>query len=209
MLIRLSARRKKYIVCLTVIVFLLLIVNNVHLTHKIANTKTQTQAVKNKPAKTLTKLTTRKYDQLPQLMHRDDFGWLLEASHKEKMIQIGVGNGDYARSLLKLWHSAKSYYGIDPWLWQKNYQHSNNLNSSLQNKMFINAKALVKQYGSKVHLIRNSSTVAVRQFKPNTIDFVYLDLRHDYCAVTNELNLYYPILKVRILSSKALSLYLN
>jgi len=32
----------------------------------------------------------------------------------------------------------------------------------------------------------------VNLFKDNSIDFIYLDGRHDYCAVKEELEAYYP-----------------
>ena len=51
------------------------------------------------------------------------------------------------------------------------------------------------KYGDRIELIKSFSTQAVTKFKDYSIDFIYIDARHDYCSVLEELNNYYPKLK--------------
>lgn len=52
-----------------------------------------------------------------------------------------------------------------------------------------------KPFREKIKLIRNYSNLAVSYFKDRSIDFIYVDARHDYCGCYDDLNLYYPKLK--------------
>ena len=136
-------------------------------------------------------------NELPQIAHRDEFGSLLEQlGGYETAIEIGVQHGHFAATLLRKWSSCKVYYGIDPYLFQKNYADVANVNSDSHDKIYKEAKALLESVaGSKVNLIRNFSMSVVDKFADNSIDFIYLDGRHDFCAVSEELNAFYPKLK--------------
>lgn len=39
------------------------------------------------------------------------------------------------------------------------------------------------------------STQAAKSFKNESIEFIYVDVRHDYCEVTEDLENYWPILR--------------
>jgi hypothetical protein len=130
-----------------------------------------------------------------KLKDRTEFGLLLEHLEYKTMIEIGVQNGIYANEILSKWSSFQKYYGIDPWSKQKNYQDWANVENDEQYKKYQNAKNILNKYGSKIELIRNYSKNAVSNFKNNSIDFIYLDGRHDYCGVYEDLEFYYPKLK--------------
>ena len=59
----------------------------------------------------------------------------------------------------------------------------------------IGAIKLLKKYQKKIKLIRDFSNVAVKKFRDESIDFIYLDARHDFCGAYQDLSLYYPKLK--------------
>jgi hypothetical protein len=113
------------------------------------------------------------------------------------MIEIGVKEGEYAEILLSKWPTFEHYWGVDIWEQQKNYDDRANVDSEKQNQLYN--KTLTKlesKFGrDRITIIRNYSTEAVASFWARSIDFIYLDARHDYCGVREDLNNYYNVLK--------------
>lgn len=133
---------------------------------------------------------------LPILNNRDEFGKLLQTIGYKSAIEVGVFKGQFAAHLLKTWPSFEKYYGIDPYVFQKNYKEKTNVPEEQQNDVYNQALQTLTQIGGKrVKLIRKSAIEGVKEFKDYSIDFIYLDGRHDYCAVREELDAYYPKLK--------------
>ena len=126
---------------------------------------------------------------------RSEFGILLENNNFKTMIEIGVKRAIFTDAILSKWPSFQMYYGVDPWKHQASYIDSSNVNDNEHENYLQQTKTRLKKYGNKIKLIRNYSTNAVNNFKNESIDFIYLDGRHDYCGVLEDLKNYYPILK--------------
>jgi hypothetical protein len=128
---------------------------------------------------------------------RFQFGVMLEQLKFKSMIEIGVQSGVFTNEVLSKWPSFEQYFGIDLWAEQKNYIDHANVNQKEQDKKYLSTVNLLSnKYGSdKIKLIRNYSTNAVVLFHDESIDFIYVDARHDYCGVHEDLNNYYPKLK--------------
>lgn len=124
-----------------------------------------------------------------------EFGDLLEQQGSKSMIEIGVKKGMFTEKILAKWHSFEVYYGIDPWQHQQNYKDLVNVNDNEHENYYQETKTRLKKYGSKINLIRNYSTNALNKFKDESIDFIYLDGRHDYCGVYQDLKNFYTKLK--------------
>jgi predicted O-methyltransferase YrrM len=136
---------------------------------------------------------------LPELKNREGLATLMEILGGTEMIEIGVGEGLFARDLLRRWPSFRKYYGIDPWL-------GDNANDS--RRAYHLAVDNLKELGvEKIHLIRNSSMNAVNLFPDNSIDLIYIDARHDFCSVFEELTLYYPKVHYLLLASNSLKAF--
>ena len=130
------------------------------------------------------------------LKHRDDFGTILNELGLESGIEIGVKDGTLSETLLSKWTSFTKYHLIDPWMQQKNYVDIANQDTEKQLAIMNEAKKKLKKFGSdRLNFIRDFSINAVKYFKNKSIDFVYVDSRHDYCSVLEDLELYYPVLK--------------
>ncbi len=130
--------------------------------------------------------------QLPQVKTREELGGLMEQLKKEIMIEIGVQQGGFALGVLTRWPSFKKYYGIDPWTKQENYKEFENEHNS----NYEATKSNLARFGSdRIELIRNFSNMVVDNFKDESIDFIYVDARHDFGSVLEDLKLYYPKLK--------------
>lgn len=128
---------------------------------------------------------------------RNIIGKILENEKFKCGIEVGVKNGGYADILLDMWKSCKTYVMIDPWLEQKYYDDFANVPNDMQNKIFNNAMNIVKKYSYRVEFIifKTTSEKAATYLKHNSYDFIYLDARHDYMSVKNDINWYYPLLK--------------
>jgi hypothetical protein len=133
---------------------------------------------------------------LPKINQRFELGYTMQSFNRKVMIEIGVRSGVFAAEILSRWPSFEAYYGIDPWKYQKDgyYDHSN-VDDATHEKNYLKAKGYLKQYGDKINFIRNFSSSVVHLFQENSIDLIYLDSKHDYCSVFEDLTNYYPKLK--------------
>lgn len=90
--------------------------------------------------------------------------------------EIGVWEGEYTEKFCK---EGFKMYGIDPWFArakQNQYQ---------QNARY--GRALVKLSPARCDLIRKTSAEAVKDFKDDSLDFVYIDGMHKYSYVVQDI----------------------
>ena len=113
--------------------------------------------------------------------------------------EIGVQKGYFARKSLSIWKHSKSYSLVDLWRNQKNYFDSANVNDAQQEHHFQTTKANMDSGGfaSIVTYYRNSSLEAATYFADSSLDYIFLDARHDYCGLTDDLYAWWPKLKPR------------
>ncbi len=126
---------------------------------------------------------------------RDRFVELCQERGFKYGVEVGVQNGNFAVDNLKIWTSVQNYYLVDMWQRQENYKDTANVEEDAQEKIYQTALANMKPFGDKPILIRNSSVNASLLFPDLSLDFVYLDARHDYCGVTEDLVAWFPKLK--------------
>ena len=84
---------------------------------------------------------------------------------------------------------------VDLWSAQDNYRQMDNATTSKNLERMEEARRNVARFGTKAVLVRKSSVEAAAQFEDASIDFVYLDARHTYDAVMEDLEAWWP--KVR------------
>ena len=113
----------------------------------------------------------------------------------ETFIEIGVQKALFADQVISKWPSLIKYYGIDAWKNQENYIDGSNVNDNRQMENYHISKENLKKYGAKIELIRHYSNLVVNQFQDKSIDFIYVDARHDFCGAYEDLSLYFPKLK--------------
>jgi hypothetical protein len=132
-----------------------------------------------------------------KIKSRNELPLLLNKLGLTTMIEIGVKEGEYADAVLSQWPIFNHYWGIDAWQHQANYIDSANVNEKQQiNNYNTTLAKLTKKYGKdRISLIRSYSTDAVKFFKNESIDFVFIDARHDYCGCYEDLVNYLPVLK--------------
>jgi hypothetical protein len=131
------------------------------------------------------------------LANRHQFAILLNRFEFKTMIEIGVKQGGFAHEILSRWRGFEHYYGIDLWQQQKNYNEGANVKDDEQTRFYDSASSSLRERFGKdrITLIRSYSSTAVHFFNKTSIDFIYVDARHDYCGVAEDLNNYFPILR--------------
>lgn len=106
---------------------------------------------------------------------RDILGhWFRELGYRVGA-EIGVERGMFSRILLDA-HPKLELFCVDAWTPYQGYTARLN-NSSLPGKY---AEAQERLKGFNVHFYKQFSMDAVRRFKNNSLDFVYIDACHDY-----------------------------
>ena len=62
-------------------------------------------------------------------------------------------------------------------------------------KFYNKTMKLLRPYAAKIKVLQMYSTEAAKLIPDGSLDFAYIDARHDYCGVTDDLHSYWP--KVR------------
>ncbi len=109
--------------------------------------------------------------------------------------ELGVQSGAYAAETLQLWKSCEKYYLIDVWKHQVNYKEGANVPDDQQEKVYQSALTRTEPFKNKIVVLRMLTSEAVAHIPDGTLDYVYIDARHDYCGVHEDIMNYWP--KVR------------
>ena len=87
---------------------------------------------------------------------------------------------------------------MDVWSQQENYDDIANKSNEEQEAILSEAHGRLdkfKERGTEVEFMRMLTSEAAAQIPDNSLDFVYVDARHDYCGVKEDMELYWPKLK--------------
>ena len=132
---------------------------------------------------------------LRPLKDRGQMGNLLEEYGLKTGAEVGVQKGGYSKIVLSQWKSCQSYKLIDAWEHQENYTDGANVDQESQDKLFEETKVHLKIYDNITEYFRMYSIEAAKKIEKPSLDFIYIDARHDYCGVTQDLEAYWPLLK--------------
>jgi len=132
---------------------------------------------------------------LPPLKDRTHIGQLLEARGFTDGAEVGVKFGEHANILLSNWKSCKSFQLVDLWEHQENYIDASNTDSQQQERTYQAAVNKLEKWSHKTTFHRMLSTEAAQKMATNSLDFVYVDARHDYCGVREDMEVYWPKLR--------------
>eukprot|EP00736_Rhodelphis_marinus_P008770 Rmarinus@m.16558 len=124
---------------------------------------------------------------LPMFPIRSEIGELLEIDGLQVGVEVGVAEGEFAAAVLDTWHSCTSYYLIDPWVELENYVDSTKADDATWQSLYDAAVKAVEPFRDKVHLMRNFSFEVADEFADASLDFIYIDARHDYMSVLQDL----------------------
>jgi hypothetical protein len=126
--------------------------------------------------------------------------------------EIGVWNGFYSSALLKDWRGGGPHFGIDPYLSFGSSSTGCNQTSRrgawidkrggdkhcwMTQQMFdgvhdATKQRLLRAYPGRASLIRAFSVDAAARFGNASLSFIYIDARHDYEGVLEDLTAWWP-----------------
>jgi hypothetical protein len=134
---------------------------------------------------------------LAHVPSRDELPALLNARRLfGDAAEIGVKTGKYSDFLLSRWRGRK-LISIDPWLAAETdeYVDRANVPQDAHERFLAETRQRLAPHGARSEILRLTSLEAAERVADRTLDFVYIDARHDYDSVLEDLAAWYT--KVR------------
>lgn len=133
---------------------------------------------------------------LSNINHREALGfWLNALKLTGEFAEIGVLAGTFSRTVLSQWKGRK-YHLIDPWENQSTDVYLERQDTPERySEMYEDALALAKE-DDRVVVHKALSADAVKEFRKGQLDCVYIDGNHAYKNVMEDMDLYWPKVKI-------------
>jgi hypothetical protein len=103
--------------------------------------------------------------------------------------EIGVERGKFSARIME--SEAEKLYCID--IWSSYGSYRKHVSTELYDEIYADAQNRLKN--KNVEFIKAFSSDAVKQFKDESLSFIYLDSAHDYDSVARDLQEWWPKLK--------------
>jgi len=127
-------------------------------------------------------------EELPELLNRR--GLVGEGA------EIGVARGTFSEHLLEHW-KGRRLYSIDPWaeFAPGEYVDACDIDQGSMDESFALTERRLARFGDRSAIRRETGQAAAAGFAPGTLDFVYIDARHNYEAVLEDLADWFPLVR--------------
>ena len=108
-------------------------------------------------------------------------------------VEVGVKEGRCSAHLLQHW-AGERLISVDPWQEQDReaYRDMANVRQPQHDLYYRRTMARLARYRDRSTIWRMTSEEAAAQVPPRGLEFVYLDARHDYSSVMQDLELWIP-----------------
>ncbi|RZK26076.1 MAG: class I SAM-dependent methyltransferase, partial [Flavobacterium sp.] len=112
-------------------------------------------------------------------------------------VEVGVWKGEFSNFLLSNW-KGKVLHSIDPWRTFDDDTYIDDMNISQPefDKIHDEVQSKLNRFRTRSNIVRNTSINAVQEFTDNSLDFVYLDGRHDYDGIAEDILAWYDKVKI-------------
>lgn len=145
-------------------------------------------------------LPPRTFRFIPPIRKREELGYLLEKENWTVGAEIGVLRGDFAKEILTRWPKCTKYVLVDAWREMENYHDLSNKNNDIQERNYQSTLKKLEPWSNKTEICRDFSVQCALRYYPDQqkkmeFDFVYIDARHDYKGVTEDLIYWWPLVR--------------
>jgi Methyltransferase domain len=107
-------------------------------------------------------------------------------------VEIGVKRGLFSEVILRGWRGRK-LISIDPWLEapRDEYVDVSNVRQAQHERFYDETLKRLSVFGERSEIWRMTSAQGAARIEARQLDFVYLDARHDYDSVKEDLQLWF------------------
>jgi len=126
--------------------------------------------------------------------HREALGfWLNKLGLTGTIVEVGSAEGVFARTVLSQWEG-KSMFLVDPWEKQDPdvYKEKQPDNYDAWYKSCL----ALQEHDKRITLLAMLSAEASTRFVDNSLDLVYIDGNHSHRAVMQDMDLWWPKVKI-------------
>ena len=111
-------------------------------------------------------------------------------------LELGVRKGHFSEHLLKHW-TGNRLISVDPWeaAPADDYVDIANVSQDEHDSNYAETLRRLARFGPRSSVWRCDGARASERLHPETLDFVYLDARHDRASVTEDLETWWPIVR--------------
>lgn len=111
-------------------------------------------------------------------------------------VEVGVKAGEFSEILLDHWRGRR-LISVDPWLEQPTeiYADTDNVEQGEHDALHQVTIDRLARFGARSEVWRMTGTEAAARIPAGSLDFVYLDARHDYASVRSDVAEWFPKVK--------------
>lgn len=114
-----------------------------------------------------------------------------------KGVEVGVNKGEYSEIILCN-SNLKVLFSVDAWRYfsKEEYDDVANISQAQHDKNKLETEECLNKFGDRSVILNMTSKEASKSFKDNELDFAYIDANHLYEKVKEDIELWYPKVKV-------------
>lgn len=135
---------------------------------------------------------------VPPIREHRDLGFLMRhLGFRGNACELGVKDGEFTRIVLDGWRQCDTYLQVDLWRHQQNYIDLTNRNNREQTMGRIKSKKagddmVAKGYAQRLVQCVNYTTSCALEVPDGWCTLLYVDARHDYMGVMEDLHKWWP-----------------
>ena len=130
---------------------------------------------------------------LAALPHRTELPYLLNRRGLlGDAVEIGVKAGEFSEWILDHWHGRRLVC-VDPW--GAYSTGTQTVEQSEQERLYRQTRERLARFSDRSDVWRMTSLDAARRLEPASLDFVYLDARHEYEHVREDVEAWWPLVR--------------
>lgn len=145
------------------------------------------------------KTTTASFRPVPTFKKRVELASIRNDEGMTSGVELGVQRGLFAEDMLRKWLSCKHYVLVDLWKHQENLEDAANFEDQVHSDFKQQAVSRLKVFEdrTKIEICQNFTSNCAQVYKKRNhqFNFLYVDARHDYKGVLEDLEDWYPLLK--------------